>query len=331
MVINVSMSRIMSRTVLRRPVDLELEEFHGIYTTARDLHEFFQIVRRVAQTHHTVTIAGESGTGKELVARAIHAEGPRRHAPFAAVNCATFSQTLLETQLFGHVRGAFTGAERDHAGLFATANGGTLLLDEVADIPLELQGRLLRVIQEKAFFPVGSTRRVHVDVRIISATNKDLNREVTEGRFREDLSYRLRVISLYLPPLRERPADIDALFWHFVDALNSDGGRHVEGVTQAAMHALRSYAWPGNVRELRSAVESAFVMGEGPILDLREFPPEVRGESSTGGRTPSLPDIERDRLLSALAKHGGRKGAAAKELGISRSTMWRKLYAHRLR
>jgi two-component system response regulator AtoC len=321
----------MSRDILRPPSDLGLHHFRGIYTTAPEMIELFRIVRRAAQTQHTVVITGETGTGKELIARAIHDESPRCTAHFAAVNCATFSPTLLESQLFGHVRGAFTGADRNQPGLFTMADRGTLFLDEVAEIPLDLQARLLRVIQEKAFLPVGSTRRVEVDVRLISASNKDLGNEVREGRFRDDLSYRLRVVHFRLPPLRDRGRDVEALFWHFVNLINQQGGRIVEGVTQVAMHALRSYHWPGNVRELRSAVECAFVLGEGPILDLADLPPEVRAEPLIGGRGPSLSEIERQRLLAALSKHRGRKNAAAAELGISRSTLWRKLYAHHLR
>src|SRR5213595_826395 len=178
------------------------------------MEALFAKLRRVARAQCTVLVGGETGTGKELVARAIHAESPRRRAPFQAVNCATFSPTLLESELFGHVHGAFTGAVRDRAGLFALAHGGTLFLDEVAEIPLELQGKLLRVMQETTFVPVGATRPVTVDVRVISATNKALRREVAEGRFREDLSYRMRVVPLSLPPLRHRRGDVEALFWH---------------------------------------------------------------------------------------------------------------------
>ena len=178
---------------------------------------------------------------------------------------------------------------------------------------------------------VGVVSGREVDVRLISASNKDLGQKVREGCFREDLSCRLRVVRLRLPPLRDRGRDLEALFWHFVSEINQEGGRRVEGVTQAAIQALRSYHWPGNVRELRSAVECAFVMGDGPVIDLADLPPEVRSERPVGGRVPSLTDIERQRLLAALAKHRGRKGAAAAQLGISRSTLWRKLYAHRLR
>ena len=321
----------MSSHTLRRPSDLHLRCLHGIYTVAPEmLDRVFVTLRRIARAHCTVVVGGETGTGKELVARAIHAESPRSRAPFRAVNCATFSPTLLESELFGHVRGAFTGAVRDRAGLFALAHGGTLFLDEVAEIPLELQGKLLRVMQEKTFVPVGDTRPVTVDVRIISATNKHLAREVAEGRFREDLSYRMRVVPLFLPPLRDRTGDVEALFWHFVDRMNHQGLRRVTGVTRPAMDAIRTYRWPGNVRELRSAVEYAFVVGEGPILDVEDLTPELRGESMQGASTQSLADAERERIVAALAKHRGRRAAAAAELGISRSTLWRRLYAHRL-
>ena len=316
--------------VLQRPAGLRLQSFHGIYTVAPQIEALFATLRRVARADCTVLLGGETGTGKELVARAIHAESPRRKAPFQAVNCATFSPTLLESELFGHVHGAFTGAVRDREGLFVLADRGSLFLDEIAEIPLDLQGKLLRVMQEKTFIPVGATRPVTVNVRVISATNKILRQEVAAGRFREDLSYRLRVVPVYLPPLRERRGDIEALFWHFVDEMNGGGPRRIEGITRAAMDAIRSYSWPGNVRELRSAIEYAFVVGEGPILDVAHLPPEPRGQPPPGMSSVSLADTERDRMLAALTRHRGRRAAAAVELGISRSTLWRRLYAYRL-
>ncbi len=320
----------VSRDLMERPAGRPRASFHGIQTVAPEMEALFAMLRRVAAAECTVLVQGETGTGKELVARAIHAESPRRRAPYQAVNCATFSPTLLESELFGHVRGAFTGAVRDRSGLFALADRGTLFLDEVAEIPLDLQGKLLRVMQEKTFIPVGATRPVTVDVRVISATNKALNVEVAEGRFREDLSYRLRVVPLSLPPLRARRGDVEALLWHFIDEMNHRGPRRVDGITRAAMDAIRSYAWPGNVRELRSAVEYAFIVGEGPVLDVRDLTPEVRGDAPSGS-VRSLADAERARIVAALGRHRGRKAAAAKELGISRSTLWRKLYVHRLR
>ena len=321
----------MPHDILRRPADLRLRNFHGIYTVAPEMEALFVTLQRVARAHCTVLVGGETGTGKELVARAIHAESPRRKAPFQAVNCATFSPTLLESELFGHVRGAFTGAVRDRDGLFAVANGGTLFLDEVAEIPLDVQGKLLRVMQEKNFMPVGATRPVTVDVRVISATNKSLRREVAEGRFREDLVYRMRVVPISLPPLRDREGDITALFWHFVDRMNRGGLRQIDGVTRPAMDAIRSYPWPGNVRELRSAVEYAFVVGEGPHLEVDDLTPELRGQPTPGTPSLSLADAHRERLLKALAKHKGRRAAAAEELGISRSTLWRWLSVYNLR
>jgi len=315
--------------ILKRPHQLRLRSFHGIYTVAPVMQALFVTIARVARAQCTVMVGGETGTGKELVARAIHAESPRRKASFQAVNCATFSPTLLESELFGHVRGAFTGAVRDRAGLFSLAHKGTLLLDEVAEIPLDLQGKLLRVMQEKTFVPVGATRPVTVDVRVISATNKLLRREVSAGRFREDLNYRLQVVPLHLPALRDRPGDVEALFWHFVEEMNGQELRRIEGVTRTALDAIRSYGWPGNVRELRSAVEYAFVVGEGPVFDVADLTPDVRGEGVSA--TASFADAERERMLAALTRHNGRRAAAAAELGISRSTLWRRLYAHRLR
>ncbi len=324
----------MSRAVLRPVVPRGLTEFHGIYTCAPEMQAFLAKVARVARADCTVLLCGETGSGKELVARALHAESARAAGPFHAVNCATLSPTLLESELFGHVRGAFTGAIRDHPGLFTRAHGGTLLLDEVTEIPLEIQGKLLRVLQEKSFVPVGATRPIDVDVRVISATNRSLHHEVQQGRFREDLSYRLRVVPLHLPPLRARTGDVTALFWHIVAEMNQRGLRRVEGVTRRALRAIERYSWPGNVRELRSVVEHAFAIGEGPTLDLDDLPAEVTGITPEAGwfvppPTTARPRVdERERILAALARHGGRKGAAAAALGISRQTLWRKLYIY---
>src|SRR3989442_14759640 len=227
------------------------------------MEELFGTLRRVARATCTVLLGGETGTGKELVARAVHAESPRKKAPFQAVNCATFSPTLLESELFGHVRGAFTGAVRDRDGLFALADRGTLFLDEVAEIPLELQGKLLRVMQEKNFMPVGATRPVTVDVRVISATNKGLAREVAEGRFREDLSYRMRVVPLFLPPLRERRGDIEAPFWHFVDRMNHGGAPRGRGGGRGGGGLIRRYPRARHPRARRRAGGGAVLLGRG--------------------------------------------------------------------
>jgi two-component system, NtrC family, response regulator AtoC len=319
---------------LQRPSGIRPREFHGIYTVAPQMEEVFVRLRRAARGDWTVLLTGETGTGKELAAAALHAESPRARGPFRAINCATLSPTLLESQLFGHVRGAFTGAIRDHGGLFRAAHGGSVFLDEVTEIPLELQGRLLRVLQEKTFIPVGATLPVPVDTRVVSATNRSLHAEVEAKRFREDLSYRLRVVPVALPPLRQRSGDIVALFWHFVDELNGLGFRRIDGVSRAAFERLRRYPWPGNVRELRSAVEFAYAVGDGPVFGLDDLTPEVRGDivphAAQRLRSPEGND-ERDRIAAALRSTDGRIGRAALALGISRQTLWRKLYALGLR
>ncbi len=245
----------------------------GMITVAPEMQALFELVRRAARSDATVLVRGESGTGKELVAAAIHEQSPRASHPFRAVNCATFTPELLASELFGHVRGAFTGAFADRRGLLATADGGTLFLDEVAELPLELQARLLRVLQVRRFTPVGGTEELEVDVRIVSATNAALRKLVAQGRFREDLMYRIRVVVLYLPRLVERTGDLEALTWHFIDEFNQRGPRRIHAIDQAAWAAMRAYPWPGNVRELRNNIEAASVLGEGPVLRLEELPP----------------------------------------------------------
>jgi len=314
--------------VVRRP-QLALTNFHGIITVAPQMRDLFVQVERVARTDSAVLIRGETGTGKELVARAIHELSGRRSAPFRAINCATLTPELLASELFGHVRGAFTGAVRDRQGLFASADKGTVFLDEVAEMPMELQARLLRVLQEKSFVPVGGADPVQVDVRILSATHQALRRAVDEKRFREDLMYRIRVVPLFLPRLAERDGDVEALTWHFVDEENRRGLRQVEGIDGQVMDALLEYSWPGNVRELSNAIEFAFAIGEGPIITLDELMPELRGEGPRD-RHGDTEVSERRRIEDALAKASGRKGQAAELLGISRSTLWRKLREYKI-
>ncbi|MBX2802603.1 MAG: sigma 54-interacting transcriptional regulator [Myxococcales bacterium] len=285
-------------------------------------------VKRVARSEATVLVRGQSGTGKELVARAIHAEGPRRGRALRAVNCATLTGDLLASELFGHVRGAFTGAVRDKPGLFALANGGTIFLDEVAELPVELQARLLRVLEQKQIVPVGATEPVEVDVRLISATHRSLRRQVEAGRFREDLMYRIRVVVLFLPSLAQRAGDVRLLTWHFVEHFNEQAGyRTVHGIHRHAMEAIEAYSWPGNVRELRNNIEQAFVLGEGSVLTLDDLAPELRGlEPPQGSDTsPTWRDEQRDQILAALTATGGRKAQAAERLGMSRSTLWRRM------
>lgn len=318
-------------SLVRHP-DLKLARFHGLVTVAPQMRELFQLIRRAARSDATVLLRGQSGTGKELVATALHRESSRSSHALQAVNCATLTGELLASELFGHVRGAFTGAIRDRKGLLALADGGTLFLDEVAELPVELQARLLRVLQLKRFTPVGDTLEQEVDVRFVSATNAGLRELVAAGRFREDLMYRLRVVVLYLPPIVERQGDVEALTWHFIDQFNARGGRRVDALSAEAWAAIRSYPWPGNVRELRNNIEQAFVLGEGPVLGLDELAPELRGvgPERLGGEASTLAEVERQQLLDAFREAGGRRNVMAEILGISRPTLYRRLKKHGL-
>jgi transcriptional regulator with GAF, ATPase, and Fis domain len=292
-----------------------------------------QTVRNVAETDTTILVRGESGTGKELVAQAIHRESARRDKPLVSVNCAAFTPTLLESELFGHLKGAFTGAIHARKGIFAQADGGTLFLDEVGELSPDLQSRLLRVLQERVFQPVGSNELVHVDIRVIAATHRALREEARAGRFREDLLYRLRVVPIFLPALRERRVDIEVLLRQFIATFDARGGRRVDSVDPAALRALLDYRWPGNVRELRNVVEYAYAVGRGTIVTLDDLPPEVREPRTPDPRArpapeppaadPPASDRDRERLVAALADAAGDLGAAAARLGVSRTTFWR--------
>jgi transcriptional regulator with PAS, ATPase and Fis domain len=295
-------------------------QFHGILTRDPALIQVVETIRNVAETEATVLIRGESGTGKELVARAIHEESTRRRGPFVAVNCGALTPSLLESELFGHVKGAFTGAGSDRPGIFVQAQHGTLFLDEVAELPLELQPKLLRVLQEREVVPVGGTRPIPVDVRVVAATHRALREEVKAGRFREDLMYRLRVVPLFLPSLRERPADLELLLHHFITRNNSRGLRQISAISPEAMRALLDHRWPGNVREMQNVMEYAFAVGRGPQLRLDELPPEFREQ-----RSPEPPSElkEEAELREALRLAHGNLNQAAEHLGLSRTTFWR--------
>lgn len=312
--------------------DQRLQEFYGIYSVAPQMFTLFERLQRVARSDASVLIRGESGTGKKLVAHALHQLSARSKGPFQAINCATLTAELLASELFGHVRGAFTGAIRDRLGLFRQAHRGTIFLDEIAEMPLEIQARLLRVLQERSFTPLGGTDSVEVDVRVVSATHRSLREESRLHRFREDLMYRVRVVPLFLPPLAERTGDVEALTWHFIDQFAASGLRKIELIDQTVMDALLAYPWPGNVRELRNAIEYAYAIGEGPDYTIDELTPELRGEPPPRdvfamAATPTLSSgaDEHGQILAALQKTGGRKGEAAKLLGMDRSTLWRKL------
>jgi transcriptional regulator with PAS, ATPase and Fis domain len=303
------------------PEDGEIVAFHGIVTRDEAMKRVIQTIRNVAETTATTLVRGESGTGKELVARALHGESARRGGPFVAVNCAALTPSLMESELFGHEKGAFTGAVRDRAGIFQQASGGTLLLDEVAELPLELQAKLLRVIEERAVVPVGGSAPLSVDVRLVAATHRSLRKEVAAGRFREDLMYRLRVVPIFLPPLRERRGDLELLIQHFIRHKNVSGPRIVEAVAPDAMRRLLEHRWPGNVRELRNVIEYAFAVGRGPELLSSELPPELHDDEPAA---PLAIDDEAAQIRRALAAVDGHVGKAAALLGVSRPTLWRK-------
>jgi two-component system response regulator AtoC len=309
----------------------DAEEFHGLVSRDAATRRAFQTIRNVAETDATVLVRGESGSGKELVARAIHLESHRAKGPFVAVNCAALTPGLLESELFGHVRGAFTGAVKDRKGMFEQADGGTLFLDEVAELPLEMQSKLLRVLEERVVTPVGASEEISVDIRVVAATHRALRKEVEGGRFREDLMYRLRVVPVFLPPLRERRGDVEVLLRFFLSQFNKTGPRHVATIAPGAMRALLNHAWPGNVRELRNVVEYAFAVGRGEELLVDELPPEFGEEGLASGADLSAglaaqanEQTEREQIREALQLEGGAVSAAAKRLGMSRATFWRK-------
>ena len=325
------MSRFPSR-VLERPAGGALPNQHGIVTVSSEMRALLGLVERVAQTDAPVLIRGETGTGKELLARAVHRLSPRAQGPFRAINCATLTSELLASELFGHVRGAFTGAVAQRRGLFALADKGTVFLDEIAEMSLDVQARVLRVLQERTFVPMGGTENVTVDVRVVSATHKALRDEVAGRRFREDLMYRVRVVPLFIPRLAAREGDVEALTWRFIDELNDGRARTITGIDALAMEAMLAYGWPGNVRELRNVLEYAYAIGVGPVLQLSELTPELRGEAPHGADLYGMTahELERRRLVDALQEAGGKKGQAAELLGMSRTTLWRKLREHRI-
>jgi transcriptional regulator with PAS, ATPase and Fis domain len=314
-------------------------QFHGMWTRSPAMKRVFLLIEKAARGDASVLLRGETGTGKELVAAALHALSPRSGGPFRAINCAALPPSLLESELFGHVRGAFTGAVRDAPGYFRAADGGTLFLDEVAEMPLELQAKLLRVLETKTVIPVGGRDPISVDVRIVAATHTGLRQAVKQGRFRADLMYRLRVVPIFLPPLRERRGDVMLLAQKMIEELNRRGGRQVVRIAPAARAILEGYAWPGNVRELRNVLEYAYVVGEGPVLLPSDLPPELTepDPESLGDPSASVvanvpPPVRQPgdspevvRIRRALERAGGCREQAARMLGMSRVTLWRRM------
>lgn len=304
----------------------EQHSFHELIGRCAAMTELFQLIRDVARFDITVLIEGETGTGKELVARAIHASSNRQHRPFVAVNCAGLTDSLLASQLFGHRRGAFTGAVEDHKGLFEAAEGGTLFLDEIGDIPHKVQTTLLRVLQEREITRLGETTPRPVNVRVIAATHRDLTREVDEGRFRADLLYRIRIMQLQLPPLRERKEDIALLANNFIEVFGTHAGVPIPPLTQRAVSRLLGHDWPGNVRELKAAMEYAMIRSRGRAIEPIHLPPELSATTQLRPAAPLLPEQdEKARIVDALKRAGGNRTQAARLLGISRATFYRRL------
>ena len=319
---------ILLRKVLKREY-----RFRDLLSNSPKMHAVFDLARVAARSHSTILVQGESGTGKELLARAIHVESPRSTGPFVAVSCAALTETLLESELFGHEKGAFTGAVSRRKGKFEAAHGGTLFLDEIGDVSTKLQLDLLRVLEERRFSRVGGTEAIQVDVRIIAATNRDLKKALEDGRFREDLYYRLNVIPITLPPLRQRREDLPLLVEHFLEHLGVELGRKLEAVSAEGMRLLTAHDWPGNVRELRNVLERAAVVASGPILDvadlgLLEVHPEER-QASEG--LASLEEMERRHIAEVLRRTGGNVSHAARILGIDRVTLYNKIKKYELR
>lgn len=350
------LAAVLQRAAERRTIDVASRQLRDklrneqglghIIGRSSEMEKLYRILSKVSQTTHPVVILGEGGTGKELVARSIHAHGPNAARPFLPVDCGSLVPTLVESELFGYVKGAFTGANRSKDGLLASADGGTVFLDEIGELPLDLQAKLLRALQEKEIRPVGATHRVPINVRILAATNRDLATMVEQGRFRKDLFYRLNVVSLRIPPLRDRREDIPLLVAHFLERLKKNDGRP-RTLSDAALRTMMDYSWPGNVRELENAVERACALSSGTLLHADDFPTDLQDyHLSTWRRTPApvelqpqqdiavavmpLAELERQAILDTLRKLNGDKLTAAKLLGIGKTTLYRKLKAYGL-
>ena len=316
---------------LRERVTAE-DSLDGIIGTSARIQDVLRMISRLKDTRTPVLISGESGTGKELVARAIHFRGSMAQTPFVAVDCGSLVPTLMESELFGYEKGAFTGAIKSKAGLFQAADGGTIFLDEIGELPLEMQAKLLRVLQEKEVRPVGSNERETVDVRVVAATNRDLEAAYRAGTFRKDLYFRLNVVTVHLPALRDRRSDIPVLVHHFLDRYAKASQIQV---TPAAMKSLLQYDWPGNVRELENCIARAVTLGDGKTIDVSDLPPAIRAEQAEPGSarapeasslsTTALAEMERMTILRVFEQAHGDKALAGKMLGISRATLYRKL------
>jgi PAS domain S-box-containing protein len=310
------------------------QQFGDIVGRSTRMQEVYTLIESLASVDSTVLITGESGTGKELVAEAVHHRGARSGKPLVKVNCSALTESLLESELFGHVKGAFTGAVSDSVGRFQTAQGGTIFLDEIGDVSPALQLRLLKVLQNKEIERVGDSKPIKVDVRVMAATNRDLRQLMREGKFREDLYYRIKVVEIHLPPLRERKEDIPLLAEHFVEKLNIKLQKNIEGVSQDVIKRFMSYSWPGNIREMEHTIEHALILCHKSVVTLEDLPPDMLQQADAGGQALALGSPrqkysagadERQAIIEALAKAGWNKSKAARLLGISRRTIYRKM------
>ena len=325
----------VENVVLRQQLDAKFG-MENIIGQSPAMKEIFEVVKQVAPTRATVLVTGESGTGKELVAKALHQLSPRAKQPFVAVHCAALSSTLLESELFGHERGSFTGAHERRIGRFELAQGGTLFLDEIGEIDQSIQVKLLRFLGERSFERVGSNKTLSADVRLVAATNKNLEEMVKAGKFREDLFFRLRVVEIELPPLRERTGDIPLLAYAFLREFAQENGKAVNDFTADALEAMMNFSWPGNVRELRAAIEHAVVLARGDRISLRDLPASVRGSGMVSevkllqGKDFTVKDAEKQLIMRALKETAGNRTRAAQKIGMSRRTFHRKLHEYHL-
>jgi transcriptional regulator with PAS, ATPase and Fis domain len=312
---------------LRRACRLD-QGYHGILGTSAPMQQLFELIDNVAKTQTPVMIQGQSGTGKELVARAIHESSFRNAQSYIQVNCSALNENLLESELFGHVKGSFTGAERDRVGRFEAAHGGTIFLDEIGDISFAIQTKLLRVLEENQIERVGDHQPIPVDVRLITATNKDLELLVAKGQFREDLFFRINVFPIDCPPVSERREDIPLIVREFITRGSSESGKDIQGVTPDAMEKLMAYAWPGNVREIRNAIEYAFVLCPDGLIQTKHLPPKIIHDDPLLNQKPkssSSDNSVREETIQALRESNGNQSEAAKILGVSRVTVWSRM------
>ncbi len=325
-------NRLLRKEVLRLRKEVESRyDFHHLIGRSPSMQRIYDLIERISNTSSNVLITGESGTGKELVARAIHYSGGRKEGPFIAVNCAAIPETLLESELFGYKKGAFTDARSDKKGLIFAANEGTLFLDEITELPLTLQAKLLRVIEERAVRPLGDTTSYSIDVRIISASNRDMDSSIKHGKFREDLYYRLKVIDIDMPPLRDRREDIPLLIQKFIPRFSKEFKKNISGISQDALRLLLNYSWPGNVRELENVIQRAITLSQHEIILPEDLPSSIiqktddRLFEKAVEEKLTLDQLEKEYIRRVLVETGGNKSKAAEILGLDRKTLYRKL------